>query len=178
MHKAFLTLVVIIGVSLLPTAVIAHGGVEKTTGKTSVYITQTPISPFVGEVVQFTFVLKQGINAPLRNLPVKLTLIDTYYGDESKDTVVLTERKQTDANGAFQFSYTFSKENYFDIDLAFIDPTDNTEQEVGFLIQPRTLNIIQNKKTINIIIAGAAGLVLGMLSQRLIHGPKTTPKST
>lgn len=178
MRKAFFTLVVIVGVLLLPTVIIAHGGVEKTSGKTSVYITQSPVSPLIGELVQFTFVLKQGVNAPFRNLPVKLALIDTYYGDESKDTVILTETKQTDANGAFQFSYTFNRENYFDIDLAFTDPTDQTNQEVGFLVQPRTPNIIENKQTTNIIIAGVLGLALGMLLQRLLHGPKTTQKGT
>lgn len=178
MRNIFAVLVTIITALLLPMLVVAHGGVEKTTGKTSVYITQSPISPLVGELVQFTFVLKQGVNAPLRNLPVKLTLIDTYYGDESKDIVVLTEAKQTDANGAFQFSYTFTKENYFDIDLAFTDSTDNTEQEVGFLVQPRTPSIIKNTKIINTIIAGVVGLALGMLLQRLVHGRKTSQKST
>lgn len=170
-------LVAIITTLLLPMLVVAHGGVEKTSGKTSVYITQSPISPLVDEEVHFTFVLKQGVNAPLRNLPVKLTLIDTYYGDESKDTVILTETKQTDANGAFQYSYTFNKENYFDIDLSFIDPTDNTEQEVGFLVQPRMPSSIKNTN-INTIIAGTVGLVLGMFLQRLLHGPKASQKST
>lgn len=133
----YIAAIIIFFALLLPQAS-AHGGFQKQAGNTTVYITQTPVSPLVGEQVHLTFVLKQGLNEPLRQLPVTINVIDTFYGDESKDQVMHTEQKQTDFNGAFSFSYTFTKENYFDIDLAFTDPATGREEETGFLIQPRT----------------------------------------
>lgn len=131
-------LAIFIFTTLLPSIAIAHGGVQKSAGNVTIYITQSPISPFVGEQVQFTFVLgKIDSLDRLRQWPVTLTLIDTFYGDESKDKVILTEQKATDANGAFQFTYTFPKENYFDVDLKFKDPITGKEENTGFLVQPR-----------------------------------------
>lgn len=120
-----------------PVYAFAHGGVQKQAGNTTVYISQNPISPLVGEQVHITFVLKQGLNAPLRNMPVILTLIDTYYGDESRDKIILKKSETTDANGAFEFQYIFSKQNYFDVDVSFVDPTTKTRVSTGYLIQPR-----------------------------------------
>lgn len=131
-------LAILIFIALLPSIALAHGGVQKSAGNITVYITQSPISPFVAEEVQFTFVLgKTDSLGRLREWPVTLTLIDTFYGDESKDKVILSEQKKTDANGAFQFTYTFPRENYFDIDLKFKDPTTGKEENTGFLVQPR-----------------------------------------
>lgn len=171
MRKAFLLLSIAIAAVGMPLAAIAHGGVEKTTGKTSVYITQSPISPLVGETVKFTFVLKQGVNTPLRNLPVTLTLIDTFYGDESKDKVILTEQKITDANGAFNFTYTFPKENYFDIDLQFTDPETGEKENTGFLIQPRFTNKTRTDYyTLASVTVG--GVLLGFILRSFINKKK------
>lgn len=154
-------LTILIVVALLPSIVLAHGGVQKSAGNVTVYITQSPISPFVDEQVQFTFVLgKTDSLDRLRQWPVTVTLIDTFYGDESKDKVLLTEQKITDANGAFQFTYIFPKENYFDIDLKFKDPITSKEENTGFLVQPR---LVANNKTnyYRLISVAIGSLIVG-----------------
>lgn len=140
----------------------AHGGVEKRAGNVTIYLTQNPISPLIGEKVQFTFVLNQGDNIDrLGNFPVTLTLIDTFYGDATQDKTILTQNFTTDANGAFQFEYIFNKENYFDIDLKFKDPVSGKNEDLGFLVQPR----FSEKNSINlwqIIPSLIVGLILGL----------------
>lgn len=157
---------------LTPIAALAHGGVQKSAGNVTVYITQSPISPFVGEEVQFTFVLgKTNSLDRLRQWPVTLTLVDTFYGDESRDKIMLTEQKTTDANGAFNFTNTFPKENYFDIDLQFIDPSTGEKENTGFLIQPRFTN---KTRTNYYILASVAvgGILLGFKLHSLINKKK------
>lgn len=125
-------------------SVFAHGGFEKRAGSVIVYVKQDPISPLVGEKVKLSLSFRdEGIsetgNLSAQNLtdwPVILSVVDTYYGDESKDEVIYNNKFQTDANGSFTFEYTFLKENYFDIDLDFKDSKGNN-LETGFLIQPR-----------------------------------------
>lgn len=145
-----------------PGLVYAHGGVEKRAGNVTIYLTQNPISPLTGEKVQFTFVANKGDNIDrLANFPVTLSLIDTFYGDATKDKTILTENFTTDPNGAFQFEYVFNKENYFDIDLKFKDPVSGKNEDLGFLIQPR----FSEKNSINlwqIIPSLIVGLILGL----------------
>ena len=130
----------VIFLGLMPLQSEAHGGVQKSTGNIVVYISQSPISPLVGEKVKFTFVIKRKDELQgLQNFRVNLTMIDTFYGDETKDKIILSTEKKTDANGAFQFDYVFNKENYFDIDLAFKDPITGEQENTGFLIQPRNI---------------------------------------
>ncbi len=125
--------------------VLAHGGFEKRAGNVIVYVKQTPISPLVGEKVKLSLSFRdEGIpetgNLSSQNLvdwPILLSVVDTFSGDESKDKIIYQKQYTTDANGAFSFEYTFSKENYFDIDLDFNDSKGNN-LETGFLIQPRT----------------------------------------
>ncbi len=125
--------------------VLAHGGFEKRAGNVIVYVKQTPISPLVGEKVKLSLSFRdEGIpetgNLSAQNLvdwPILLSVVDTFSGDESKDKIIYQKEYKTDANGALSFEYTFSKENYFDIDLDFKD-SKGSNLETGFLIQPRT----------------------------------------
>lgn len=123
----------------IPSLSNAHGGFEKRAGDTVVYITQSPISPYVGEEVHMNMVFQQYNSLDRwKNLDVQIKLIDSYYGDESKDKVILTTSEATDVNGSLNFSYTFPKENYFDVDVSFTNPQTGKREETGFLIQPRT----------------------------------------
>ncbi len=116
----------------------AHGGVEKHDDNVRVFLKQEPLSPLVGEEVKFYFTFTDAAtDLALKNLPVTLTLIDTFPGDESKDTEIFSQDMTTDVNGSLDFTYTFTKENYFDIDLDFIDPTTKASGEVGFLVESR-----------------------------------------
>ncbi len=133
---------------LLPEQASAHAGFEKRVGNTIVYVKHSPISPLVGEKVTIYLSFRDesiktnSLNDQnLKNLPVLLSVIDTYYGDESKDTVIYQKQFVTDANGGFTFEYTFMKENFFDIELQFVD-TQNKKQRVGFLVQPRKTRLI------------------------------------
>ena len=120
-----------------PISAFAHGGVEKVVGDTIVFLNQTPLSPFVGEQVHLPFVFTNDkTDAPLSNLPVEVTVTDTFLGDESKDKIIYSSQGKTDVNGVLDFSYTFSRENYFDIDLHFADAS-GMQQETGFLVQAR-----------------------------------------
>jgi len=136
----------------------AHGGFQKNIGKTQVFINLSPISPLVGENVKMTFQFLDLDYKSLPGLDVTLTLVDTFYGDESKDKTILTKNFKTDINGAFDFDYTFTKENYFDINFTFKEPSTGKEQETGFLIQARNP---QKNKVLQEIGLVLTGLVLG-----------------
>ena len=83
-----------------------------------------------------TFVLKNKQSYDnLTNVRVKLTLIRSYYGDESKDTIIEEREFATDENGAFEFSYVFNTTDYYDTELMFKDAKGI--EVTGFLIQPR-----------------------------------------
>ncbi len=150
---------------------LAHGGVSKNIGHAVVYLNQEPLSPLVGERVKFSFALQDTKGAALVNLPVQLTLTDTYYGDESKDKVILTQPVISDVNGDFEFAYTFTKQNYFDLDLDFADPITKATLNTGFLVQPRTAPPGAPATAPLPLVAGA--IVLGVL---LTLGVKTLVK--
>lgn len=134
----FFGLIVFICIAV-PFAAAAHGGFEKRAGDTVVYVTQTPLSPFVGEEVRLNMVFQDANSLERwKNIPVQINLIDTYYGDETKDKVIAVTTTTTDINGSLNFSYTFTKENYFDVDLHFTNPKTGKTEETGFLIQPRS----------------------------------------
>src|SRR5437016_2673281 len=140
----------------LPMVALAHGGFEKSAGNLTFFMIQNPVSPLVGEQVNINVVVAQKADALKRlvNTPVHLRLIDTYYGDESKDKVILTRDVTTDANGSFDFSYTFPKENYFDVELTVTDLISGEEDTTGFLIQPRAavINKIYSSSIIIILL--------------------------
>ena len=157
-------LVVLIGLSA-PALVFAHGGVEKTVGTTMVFLNQTPLSPFVGEQVHLPFVFTdEKSNNPLVNIPVIVTVTDTFLGDETKDKIIYSNTMSTDVNGVLDFMYTFHKENYFDIDLHFKDAAGN-DQETGFLVQAREIQKPYSLSPQNMLffVLGAL-LVLGIFS--------------
>ena len=146
-------------------------GFEKQVGNTVIYIKHYPISPLVGEKVVFYISLRDesiksaSINdQDLKNFPLLLSVIDTYYGDESKDKVIYKKQIITDENGSFNFEYVFEKENYFDIELEFLDKNKN-KQRVGFLIQPRsTSNIVYKNVNANkkLFFTFGVGLIGGI----------------
>ena len=155
------------------TIAFAHGGFEKRSGDIAVYILQTPISPLVGEKVEIYFTLKDDSiksndlsDKNLVDFPVILSVIDTYYGDATKDKIILKKQMRTDANGSFAFEYTFNKENYFDIDLDFVDKKGE-KREVGFLIQPRKsgtiITSVKNLQISEFFLSLSAGVILGVL---------------
>lgn len=163
-----------LAVLFIPTTAAAHGGFEKRAGDTVVYITQSPISPYIGEKVTINMVFQQYNSLDRwKNLDVQLKLIDTYYGDESKDRVVFTTTETTDVNGSLNFSYTFPKENYFDVDLSFTNPQTGKKEETGFLVQPRN-KIPVGFKTYALwaIPAVASGVVIGFLLKRKRKNPQ------
>ena len=153
----------------------AHGGVQKISGNTAVTFYQSPISPLVGEEVKITFVVSDRNFKRQPNLGGKLTLIDTYYGDESKDKVILTKPFKTDANGAFEFAYTFDKENYFNIDLQF-DGQNDKSQHIDYLIQPRNtgtvINKIQNLTLFEALLSFGIGFGVAIIGKRILETNK------
>lgn len=151
----------------------AHGGVEKSRGNTIVYLSQEPLSPLVGEEVMMTFVLGRPTGTDrLRDLEVELTVIDTFPDDATKDQVILKETKRTDANGAIEFAYTFTKENFFDVELNYKDPSNNQEEEVGFLVQTRSQPPVPSRtKELMLFLAG--GIVLGFVLTKALSKSKT-----
>lgn len=121
---------------LFPQFVYSHSGVQKRGDNTIVTFYQSPISPLVGEEVKITFSVTD-LNLDRKpNSKGTLTLIDTFKGDESKDTVILTKLFKTDENGSAEFSYTFDKENHFSLNLQF-DGQKEKWQHIDYLIYPR-----------------------------------------
>ncbi len=166
---------------LVPISVSAHGGAAQITGNTVVFIKQNPLSPLIGEEVFASFVLRdrKDVSRPLPNTPVRIRLIDTFYGDESKDQIILTKNIKTDANGAFEFRYTFNKQNYFDIDLTYDDPETGEELETGYLVYPRDPREVVDYKALPVsaeqkeyswilvsFTSGIIGLIAGVLLRR------------
>lgn len=120
---------------LIPSA-FAHAGVQKRNKDYIVTFYQSPISPLVGEQVKITFVVTDHNLDRQVEVEGNLILIDTFYGDESKDKKIFDKKFITDANGAFEFEYTFDKENYFNIELVFKGEEDKADH-IDFLVQPR-----------------------------------------
>jgi hypothetical protein len=143
--------------SLAMTAASAHGGVQRVTGSALITLYQSPISPFIGEPVRMTFALTGKDGAALADREVKLTLTDTFTGDESRDRVVLEKTYRTDANGDLEFDQTFPNPDYFDIDLSFLDPVSGQGVEGGFLVQPRQIP----STNVPLAEAAAAGFLAG-----------------
>lgn len=134
--KKFFVSILIVGL-FFPARVFAHGGVQRTAGSVLVTLFQTPISPFVGETVNFTFVLTNSrTNQTIPRKTVRLEVIQTTVGDESKDKVVYKKEVTSDINGDISFNYTFPRTNYYDVELQFGKEGDELTS-VGFLVQPR-----------------------------------------
>lgn len=152
---------------IFPGTVVAHGGIEKNAGNTIVYINQIPISPLVGEKVKFTFQFRDPTvpksidlsRQNLTNIPVVISIIDTYYGDESKDKTIFLKEFRTDENGNISLSYTFPKENYYDIEFSYKDH-NGISQETGYLVQPRNVSRFNLLYIISLLVGG---FLLGFL---------------
>jgi len=118
-------------------SVLAHGGVEKSAGNILVTLFQTPLSPLVGEKVNFAFILTNPAKTKvLKNKRARIVVTQTTTGDASKDKIVYTQTVKSDVNGTINFDYAFSKTNYYDIDLELGKPNDEANT-TGFLVQPR-----------------------------------------
>lgn len=178
---AFIFFLLLTTYYLLP--VYAHGGFEKNANNTVVYITQNPTSPLVGEKIDFTFqfrdptvvVAKDLSVQNLANIPVEITIVDTVHGDESKDKVISEKTYTTDENGNINLSYTFPKENYFDIEFEYKDHLGKIQQ-TGFLVQPRALKKEVKTKEIGsreiiismLLIGFVTGIILGRRMRKVI----------
>lgn len=160
----------------MPGLVNAHGGFEKRAGDTVVYVTQSPISPYVGEKVAINMVFQQYNSLDRwKNLDVQIKLIDTYYGDESKDKVMFATTETTDVNGSLNFSYTFPKENYFDVDISFTNPQTGKKEETGFLIQPRNST---DPRPLTYLSYSATSLIVGAILGAMVMRYKKRTKGS
>ena len=154
--------------ALFPLLTSAHGSVAQVINNSIVFLSQHPQSVLVGENVKSTFSLKDKEFKVLANIPVKLTVIETFDGDSSLDKQIFTQDYTTDVNGAFSFEYSgFARETYYDVELAFADPVTGEENVTGFLIKPRDVApmVAEAKKDSRkqIALAAAAGMLLGAL---------------
>lgn len=139
---------------IFPIQAYAHGGVEKSAGNILVTLFQTPLSPLVGEKVNFAFILTDLSKSHVfKNKNVELIVTQTTIGDPSKDKIVYTGKVQSDVNGTINFSYVFLKTNYYDIDLAFGKPNDESKT-TGFLVQPRE-NLQNNIQFLEILVVAS-----------------------
>lgn len=168
-------LIVLFFIFQLTPSVFAHGGVQKRNSNYIVTLYQSPISPLVGERVMITFVVTDHNLNPVRDQEGTLVLIDTFYGDESKDKKMLERKFQTDANGAFEFEYSFNKENYFNLELIFKGKEDKADH-IDFLIEPREAGTIitkfQNLRTPEIMLFIGLGITLGIFGVKLFKVKK------
>jgi hypothetical protein len=164
MKKSILILIPIF-YFLISGAVFAHGGVSKNVGNAVVYLNQTPLSPLVGEKVELAFNITDNNFQPLRNTNVKLTLIDTFFDDASKDKEILTKNLKTDDNGAIVFEYGFPNSDFYDVELTFQDPVSKEADQTGFLVQSRDATKTKSNWVATGFV-GIIGMVLGVLIGR------------
>jgi hypothetical protein len=143
---------------------LAHGGVEHNTADGVVTLFQTPLSPVTREYTVASFIFADKTGSRLTNMPVKLTVTDTYYGDESKDKVILTRELQTDANGLISFGFRYPKPDYYDLDLDF--DMNGKPQEAGFLIQVRNPYKTWYSLTYLFVLRAGAGIGWFLHSRR------------
>jgi len=155
----------------------AHAGVLKKSDDFFVTFYQSPLSPLIGEEVKITFVVTDTEYKPHENLHGTLKLIDTYYGDESRDKIILTKPFVTDANGTSELAYTFTKQNFFSLELQFTGYEEKW-QHIDYLIQPRQAGqpIIETKKTEknNDIVLFLSGAVVTLGIMRILQIKRTT----
>lgn len=145
--------------------VAAHGGVEKSVGGVTIFFSQNPISPLVGETVRMNFLFKDKVTFQnLIDTDVALAVIDTYRGDERKDKKIFEKIIKTDANGSLDFEYRFEKENHFDIELTFPDQKGQI-LTTGFLILPRQVN---NTGSISLLVIVVV-FILGFFTRTVLH---------
>src|SRR5258708_6640673 len=150
MKRFLLSIVTAILLFSLPSITYAHGGVEKQAGNILVTLFQTPLSPFVGEKVNFAFILTDPTKTKMsKNKQARIVVTQTTVGDATKDTIVFTKIVKSDTNGVINFSYSFPKTNYYDIDLEFGKSQDEANA-TGFLVQPRE-NLQNNIQFLEII---------------------------
>lgn len=140
MKKLLLVFAVFLVFLIFPLTIFAHGGVEKRAGDILVTLFQTPLSPLVGEKVDFAFILTDPTQTKhLVNKSARLVITKTAYNDPKDDKIVFTKNLTSDVNGTIDFSYAFPTTNYYDIDLQFGKPNDEANT-TGFLVQPRQNN--------------------------------------
>lgn len=169
MKQIFLLLFAL--VFFTPSATFAHAGFEKTIGSVTAYITQTPTSPLVGEKVNFSITFKKSLNEPVTNTQLKIDIIKTFYGDESKDKIVDNLTYTTDGNGVINFQYEFPSEDYYDLEINLPQEVTGTNINTGFLVQPRTL-----KEKHNWLIwtssSGLTGILIGFTIAKTLESYK------
>lgn len=136
---------------LVPVVLSAHGGVSNQAGNVVIFLNQQPLSPLVNEEVRMTFSVKDKNFAALAGVKVSLRLIETNT-DPALDQTILTETKAADVNGNFDFSYKFSKQGYYDVELTVTDPVTQEPAVIGFLIQPRQAELPWARIVIAILI--------------------------
>jgi hypothetical protein len=129
------------GMPFLLLAYNPHGGFEKISGNAIIFVNQVPISPLALEEVNMNLVFKDRSFKVLENLPVSVQLVNTAYGDQSKDIFLLSQNLVTDANGSLDFHYAFPSEGYYDVEFSFADPVTHAADETDVLIQVRSASV-------------------------------------
>jgi hypothetical protein len=124
----------------MPAILSAHGGVSNQSGNIVIFLTQQPLSPLINEEVKMTFSVKNKDFTAIAGAQVGVRLIET-NNDPSLDNVIVTENITTDVNGNFDFTYKFDKEGYYDVELSVPDPSTGELAVIGFLVQPRQVQL-------------------------------------
>lgn len=169
--KKFLILIAVFG-SFAASSALAHGGVAKNIGNFVVYLNQNPLSPKVDEPIKFSFQIVDAAGDPLVNQPVRVNIVDTFFGDATQDKIIEIKNFSTDVNGAFEFDYSFGQENYFDLDLDFKDPATGEELSTGFLVQPIAIEMDFISPQSLLILS--AGMLLGVVLTQITSLKKTS----
>ena len=142
----------------------AHGGMQQSTASTVVTYFQEPLSVTVDEPVTMTFIIRDKAGEPIPKLDVTAVVNESSDENASNDQTFDRRGLKTDENGAMTFTKTFPRPSFFDVELTFTPPGAETEETVGFLLQPTTPKQDYRIAT----LAGAIGLVVGAFISWLI----------
>lgn len=122
-----------------PGTALAHGGIQRLSGASVVTCYPQPLAPLVNESFQIDCTISDTDLKSLPGIAGNLRLTEAASADPAQDREILARSFTTDENGSLHFSYTFPRSSYFDLELSYPDPS-GTNQEVGFLFQPRQPN--------------------------------------
>jgi|GEM_PF-5369852 len=138
--------------------------------KYTVTTEQEPLSPFVGEKVTVTFIVKDKEDKPAKelvgNLLIKKITAKQYTNktSEQQEEVIFTQPAKTGDDGMVSFSYTFTNEGLYDAEFLWgSDPETDSAGKQIFAREPSSYFLPQElmKRVWLFIGIALTGIVIG-----------------
>lgn len=147
--------------------------------------TQEPLSPFVGDTVKASIIIRDKNGDPVSDLEgeliVKQLVVDEYVGEDPEQSYkeIYNKKDKTDLNGTVTLEYIFGKEAAYDVEFHWRDDEEN--QSAGMQILPRNKSQSFSEKNIikNVwLMTGVAmaGIIIGSIGTFILLTATLHPK--